>query len=142
MNPEYVVDIYGASLDDGTNVQLYFNSNGEGQIFYIKRVEEIYYIIMAKNSEKVLDAEMGGMESGTNIIQYSWTGNGSDNQLWELLPNSDGTYSFRNKLNGLYLDLSDGIAENGRNIQCYQGNNTLAQKFILTKVEDSVGDSE
>lgn len=142
VNLEYVVDIDHAYLEDGTNVQLYFNNNAENQIFYIKRVEEIYYVIMAKNSEKVLDAEMGGMESGANIIQCSLNGNGSDNQLWELLPNSDGTYSFRNKSNSLYLDLSDGVAENGRNIQCYEGNNTLAQKFILTRVEDLIEDSE
>lgn len=140
VNPEYVVDIYGASLNDCANVQLYFNSDGENQIFYIKKVEGNYYIIIAKNSGKVLDVEKGGLESGTNIIQYSLNGEGSDNQLWELLANSDGTYSFRNKLNGLYLDLSGGVAENERNIQCWEENDTLAQDFILTRVGDSAED--
>ena len=131
IDPRYVVEVYGASLDACANLQLYKYHNGDNQIFYIKRVYGNYYIIIAKHSGMVCDAEKGGTANGTNLLQYPINGDGSDNQLWELIINSNGTYSFRNKANGLYLDLDGAVAENERNIQCWGENDSSAQDFLL-----------
>ena len=53
-------------------------------------------------------------------------------QKWLLVKNSDGTYSFKSKLNEkLYLDIANGSSNNCTNVQVYEGNGSNAQKFRL-----------
>ena len=49
--------------------------------------------------------------------------------------NSDGSITFVSALDSNFvLDISSGIVQNNKNIQLYQSNGTVAQKFKLTRV--------
>ena len=58
--------------------------------------------------------------------------NGTIAQLWKIQENKDGTVTFVSKL-GTVLDVSGGLMQNGRNIQAYSPNGTIAQKWVLDK---------
>ncbi|MDE7424354.1 MAG: RICIN domain-containing protein [Lachnospiraceae bacterium] len=132
MNTNYVIDVYGSSKSDSANVQLYQNFYTTNQAFIIKKHSNGYYTISAVHSNKLLDVYECQTQNGANIIQCG--SNGGANQYWKIYRTCDGYYSFKSKLNGLYINVNGGIAENERNIQCYQKNNSLAQKFVLQPV--------
>lgn len=132
MNTNYVIDVYGSSKSDSANVQLYQNFYTTNQAFIIKKHSNGYYSISAVHSNKLLDVYECQTQNGANIIQCC--NNGGVNQYWKIYRTYDGYYSFKSKLNGLYINVHGGIAENERNIHCYQKNNSLAQKFVLQPV--------
>lgn len=113
------------SADSTTRQQYVFKGDGKG-----------YYTIQNVSSGLYLTAN--GTANGTAITQ---TGSASgDAQKWALKSLGSGYYYIINKSNGLYLDLSSSKVEAGNSIQCYKGNETNAQKWLLTSVTDS-GDS-
>ena len=50
----------------------------------------------------------------------------------------DGYYSIISKCNGLYLDVYGAMANNGTQMQIYEGNESNAQKFKLEKIETEI----
>lgn len=134
-NSKLGLDIANMSNGNGTNVQLWTESNivSKNQRFQITYKENGYYEILAQHSQKSLDVAGAGMTNGTNICQYQ--SNGTDAQRWIIKENGDGTYSIVSKLNGLYLDVAGAMIKDGGNIQVYQGNGSPAQKFKFEKVE-------
>lgn len=121
-------DISGFSNDNGANLQVW-NSQHK---FVFTRGSDGYYTIRALGSGKPLDVYCGNTANGTNITQYQSTN--TDNQKWVALSNSDGTWSFVSKCNGKYIDMNGGGApSNGKNLQCWAGNGTNAQKWVLQK---------
>ena len=77
-------------MANGTNVLLFTANNGKAnQQMYLHHVGNGYYAIMNMKSGKYLDVEWDKCVSGANIQQFTF--NGHDNQLWSVLPNTDGT---------------------------------------------------
>lgn len=132
LDQNYVLDVYGESYEDGANIQLYYNKWATNQGFLIKKESDGYYSISAIHSGKRLDVAGSGKQNETNVLQ--WSAHNGDNQRWKIVKTSDDYYSFVSKCNGLYLDVSGGRAANENNIQCYEGNGSKAQKFILAEV--------
>lgn len=132
INSNYVLDVYGASVDDEANIQIYHNCGTKNQGFIIRKQSDGYYTIEAIHSGKYLDVYKGQKINGANIIQYSE--NGGDNQKWQIVKTTDGYYSFISKINGLYMDVKDARAADEVNIQCHTANGSSAQKFILDSV--------
>ena len=111
-NPNLSVDIKDASRASAANVQLGYTSNTIRNEFNFIPDGNGYYVISTINSGHVLDVANGGMTSGTNVWQCS--PNGTDAQKWKIEYNSeDGTFSIISKKNGLYLDIANGIMQNG-----------------------------
>ena len=133
LDNNYVLDVNGASKEDGANVQIWQNGNVSNQRFNIVYVRDGYYKIISENSGKVLDVANASKDDGSNIQQF--TENGTAAQLWEIKDVGNGYYSFFSKCNGKCLDVSGGIVENGRNIQIFTSNGTNAQKFKLEKFQ-------
>ena len=76
------LEVSGAATDNGGNVQTWNDNQSAAQRFHIKaegQVEsgEWYYSITNVNSGKALDCVAGGVESGTNVQQYSPNGTGA-----------------------------------------------------------------
>lgn len=128
INSNYVVDINNVSMDNCAKVCLYQKNNQNNQKFYISHVRNGFYKIQAVHSGKVLDIYDNRTQAGTPIIQYTW--NGGNNQLWKIIKNADGTYTFRSGL-GTCLDAYGAIAGNNVKICSYTPNGTIAQKFYL-----------
>ena len=132
VNTNFVVDVYGAYMNDAANIQIYENLGGKNQVFLIQKQSDGYYTIAAVHSGKLLDVYENQKFSGANIIQC--VNNGGDNQKWRIVKTSDGYCSFISKSNGLYMDLENGTAIGGYNIRCWTGNGAKAQKFLLQSV--------
>ncbi len=77
-----VMDVDGASKNDGGNIHIWSNGNGDNQKFKIEKSGN-YYIITAVHSGKVVDVSGGSTASGTNVQQ--WTSNNTNAQKWKLI---------------------------------------------------------
>ena len=132
LDKNMVVDIAGASKENQANANLWEYKGEIQQKFKIQYDESGYYTIINLNSGKVLDAEWGGITTGTNVWQYE--DNGSDSQKWIIKETSDGYYNIISKLNGLYLDVANGSTNNGTNIQLFGKNESDAQKFLIKDI--------
>ena len=127
-----VLDVRGASTEDGATIQIYQNAYQTNQGFLIKNCGDGYYTITAIHSGKNLDVANSGKNNETKVLQ--WTAHNGDNQKWEIVKTSDNFYSFISKCNGLYLDVGGAVFKNQTHMQVYEGNNTIAQKFVLVGV--------
>lgn len=132
------LDVEAASSDLCANIQLYNNVLDDSQVFVVNYLGDGYYKITNKHSGKSLDVANGGMESGTNVWQYDYTGDNA--QKWIIKESGDGKYfNIVSAKNGLYLDVDGGIAENCRNIRTYSYNNTNAQNWKFIAFGNSTG---
>ena len=127
LNSSMVIDIAGASSDNGANAQLYTASNTDCQRFTLEAISSDTYVIRIKHSNKVLDVAGGGTTNGTNVWQYEY--NGTAAQQWQIKEAGNGYYYIISVLNGLYLDVDSALTSNGTNIQLYTGNSSNAQQF-------------
>ena len=131
VNKSYVLDVKGASVANGANVQLYKLNGTTAQKFKFVYCDG-YYLIVNIKSGKALDVEDGNLTPATNVQQWN-ASKTNDNQLFSVLQNDDGSYTFVNKATGLALDVKSGKAANGSNVQVYTSNGTAAQSFILKR---------
>lgn len=141
INGNYVIDVNGASLLDGANIQLYQDNGSNAQKFTFTKQSDGYYTIKNVNSGKMVDCFGAGKSKGTNICQYE--SNNTAAQRWKVTSVGNGYYTLTCKCNGLLIDVSGGISANGTNIQMYSANKSAAQKWklIKTNVSDSLNNS-
>ena len=132
INNKYVLDVLGASKDNGANVQLYEYSIGNQKRFNVKYLGDGYYSIVCVHSNKALDVKDASKEKGANVWQ--WEQNGTDAQKWIIKDAGNGYYNIISKCNGLYVDVSDAKAQNYTNIQMCNGNGLNAQKFKFSRI--------
>ena len=97
------LDVAGGSLKNGGNVQAYSRNGTLSQLFKAE-YRDGYYVLRNAGSGKVLDVTAGDVVPGTNIQQ--WDESPNDNQLFNLVRNEDGSYTFINKGTGLTLAVS------------------------------------
>ena len=134
INQKYVLDVNGASKNNGANVHLYEYSVDPQKRFKVKYLEDGYYSIIAEHSNKALDVKDASKAKGANVWQ--WEQNGTDAQKWIIKDAGNGTYNIISKCNGLYVDVHNANANNFTNIQMCDGNGLNAQKFVFKKAED------
>ena len=124
-----VIDIASGSSSNGANVQLY-NSNGTLAQLFSFEYHDGYYVIRNVKSQKVLDVAGGDLIPGANVQQ--WDGDSiNNNQLFAVIDNSDGTFSFVNKATGLALNIANGSDSARANVNGSLSNGAAAQKFTL-----------
>lgn len=136
-----VLDVYGASKDNGGNIQLFENDGSTSKRWRLqsagsetKNGQTVnYYKFINVNSGRALSIDGSTYSSGTNVAQYTLRDNG-DHQKWRLIPNGDG-YTIVPKYNeNLALDVSGGSSGNGTNIQLdTRGADKANQRWKLIK---------
>lgn len=112
-----VIDIAGASTEDGTNAQMYECNGTTAQKFQIYKIDngnnlgiindlgdKFTAYIKNTNSDKVLSCE-----SDDNIVQREKSGLAE--QMWQFIKKDDGSYKIMNCKTGLVLD-SGGTDDN------------------------------
>lgn len=134
LNTKFVLDVLGASNDDGANVQIYEYSDVPQKKYKVTYIGDGYYTIIASHSNKSLDVKSASKEKGANVWQYE--SNDTDAQKWVIKDAGNGYYSIISKCNNLYVDVLDARAQNFQNIQMCDGNGLDAQKFYFEKVEE------
>ena len=141
-----VLDVSGGNAKSGTAVQL-FDANGTYAQKWIATEEENgIRLVSALDENLVLDVVNGKSGQGTKI--QIWSDNGTPAQRWKLRTVediytemdqkaaentdalADGIYVVRSGLSRRQvLDVSGGSKENSANIQIYESNTTVAQKW-------------
>lgn len=139
--PQQCLDVKNGLKDRGTNVHLYKYNGSDAQKWRFFSAGNGYYYAMNKLG-CYLDVCGGSSKNSTNV--QTWTKNDSDAQKWKLSKTksdyvnvADGFYNINTKLmNSLVLDVTGNETANGTNIQTYNNNNTIAQKFRIQCVSD------
>lgn len=123
LNSNMVIDVSGGSTGDGANVQLWTADNVSQQRFALEPQSDDVYVIRATHSNKVLT-----VDTNNNNV-YQATCNWSNNQKWKIQEAGYGYYKLISLYNSCVLDIYNGSATNGQNVQVYSDNGSDAQQF-------------
>lgn len=116
--------------DNGTQLQIWdYVYGNQNQIFYFHDTGKGWRI-SSHLTGKVIEV------SNSSHNDYAQVGQWDTHELacarWDIIPNSDGTVSFRNRESGLYLNVcGGGNAPNGAKMIQYHNDGTVAMKFYL-----------
>lgn len=121
-----VMDVYGASMINGGNVQLFNSNNRSEQRFEITHVKDGYYKIIAEHSGRAFDVAGGSTKEGANLQQYGW--NQSEAQLWKFVDAGNGQFYITSKKNTV---ISRDSAK--ANIYMMKADGSSLQKWKLTE---------
>lgn len=130
-----VLDVYGASMSNGGNIQIWERNGTVAQDFVFSYDKSTgYYTIANTNSEKVLDVCGGDSAPGTNVWQYE--NNGTNAQKWSIEQTKDSMgnpcYEIYSAAGGgCCLDVAGADASKGTNVWAYAHNGSDAQKWRL-----------
>ncbi|MGE9980850.1 RICIN domain-containing protein [Collinsella sp. SGI.184] len=125
-NSAAALDVVGGSLKNGGNVQTHSRNGTLSQLFKAEYCDG-YYVLCNAGSGKVLDVTAGDVVPGTNIQQ--WNESPNDNQLFSVVRNEDGSYTFINKGTGLTLAVS------GSNVVAATPGDSVQTSFALIEQE-------
>jgi glucosylceramidase len=133
-NSGLCLDVTGMSTSEGVQLQQWACSGGSNQIFHFAAVQGGYEII-AQNSGLLLNVEGGvsATENGAPIIQ--WPNSGETNEIWNLVPYSDGSYSIKSLSSGKCVDVTGDLTSDGAKIQQWQCTGNANQKWSLVAVQ-------
>ena len=126
-NGAVALDVAGGSLNNGGNVQTY-SCNGTLSQLFKAEYRDGYYVLRNAGSGKVLDVAAGDVVPGTNVQQ--WDESPNDNQLFSVVVNEDGSYSFINRATGLMLAVS------GSNLVAAIVGDSVQTSFVFAEQED------
>lgn len=138
-NSSMMLDISGASISNGGNVQVYSMNSTLAQKFDIRYVGNGYYKIIATHSNMVLDVVNASTKSGANLWQY--TSNGTDAQLWKFIDAGNGYYYLKSKLGMIAAPVSSNI-KNGTNVAMTALTGKDNQKWMLEDLSRPISDGK
>lgn len=126
----YLLDVDRALTEDGTNIQIFTDTKADAQLFkFIKNDDDTYYILTKSSNDKsCLTIADDSTKSGASVIQSTLVK--SDSQKWKLTQvqptgnsiDTNYTYMIKNVNSGLYLEVKDGLASDGANVQQWGAN--------------------
>lgn len=139
--PRRCLDVQNGSGKSGVNVQLYKYNGSDAQLWRFYRAENGYYTVCNKLGY-YLDVAGGIAGNNTNVWVYK--SNQTNAQKWRLVQTeseyinvADSLYFLNTKVgNNMVLDVSGNDTRDGANIQIYQKNSSIAQKFKIQRMAD------
>ena len=130
---DMVLDIDGAFLHNGANLQTWTYVEQPQQEFEVKCDPNGYYTIKNINSKKVLDVKNGIGKPKNNVWQYE--ANGSNAQKWIIKDLGWGIYNIVSACNDMYLTVSENTAKCGTNVEINKSKANNAQMFVFEEVK-------
>jgi O-glycosyl hydrolase len=131
-NSGLVMDVTGASTQDGTQViQWYENGNANQQWAFVG-LGAGYYKVVSRNSGLLLDVTGESLLDGASVIQ--WHDHDGANQHWSIADTGDGSYTLINQNSGLLLDVSGGSTDAGANVIQWHDDAGASQQWTLVQV--------
>ena len=139
-----VLDVAGAGMTNGTNVQQYEVNGTESQQWFIKDNEDGTYSIVSRLNGLYLNIENGEIKEGSNINVYEENGGDSQKFKFEKVEEErceqlieNGTYTISTALNSnMVFDIAEGSYQNGANLQLWGSTGAQQQKFEVTYNEE------
>lgn len=134
----YSMDVYNASKTNGTNLQIFSYNKSDAQKWIIKDVGNGYYSIISLCNNLSLDVYNASTINGTKIQLYESNGTNAQkfkfNEVKEVGSKTinDGYYFIGSSLNNnKVLDIANGTIAQNTNVQIYDINSSLAQKWYI-----------
>lgn len=131
------LDNEGGNMTNGNNVSMYIKNGTLNQNWYFVPVGEKtvadgrYYILSAKDTGYRMDRQGNGDPVNETNVQL-WTNTGEQDEYFEVKYMGDGSYTIGY---GKYmLDVSAGGVANKTNLQMYEDNGLLTQRWIIEHV--------
>lgn len=132
-----VLDVPGASHDDGANVQLWDANRSDAQKWRVSYDSQGLATITNVASGKVLDAQWGSSRPGTNVDQ--WSSNGTRAQKWRITSGDQGRVKIVSALDpAIVLDVAAANASAGANVGLWNANGSDAQAFSFIPTQPKV----
>ena len=132
------MDVYNADKTNGTNLQIFSYNKSDAQKWIIKDMGDGYYSIISLCNNLSLDVDNASTANGTKIQLYESNGTKAQkfkfNEIEEVGNKTinDGYYFIGSSLNNnKVLDIENGIIAENTNIQIYDINSSLAQKWYI-----------
>ena len=125
-----VLDVPGASKDEGTAVQLFARNDSDAQTFEFEKTDDGFYIIKNTRSGLYLTlyTTWAELRNATAVTQQGYYGGLS--QKWCIKSAGNGQYVISSAMDcSMVLDVSGGVAQNGSAVQAYTDNGTAAQRW-------------
>ncbi|GHV34497.1 hypothetical protein FACS18949_10670 [Clostridia bacterium] len=127
-----VLDVSGASWENGAGLILYQPTGGSNQVFSFRRQLDGSYIITPKHSGLPIEVSNSSKEIEGRIQQWALA-DGYPCKRWFLV--ADGSaWKIVNANSNLCMDVSGAVDQNGQPIWQYTDNGTLAQRFRMEPV--------
>ncbi|SER61285.1 Chitinase, GH18 family [Butyrivibrio fibrisolvens] len=127
------LDISGASLENGTNVQQWTINGTDAQAFEISQEADGSYVITSVMNGKSLDIKYWTWENGGNI--QMWDNRGSDNQKWYINDAGNGYVYITSKYNGRCLEVEGASTDAGANVWQWDYLGNANQQWRLEVIE-------
>jgi peptidoglycan hydrolase-like protein with peptidoglycan-binding domain len=128
-----VVDINGASKENGATAHIWPSNSGDNQKFAFVRLSDGTYKITVAHSERSLEVRNSSLSDGADVAQWDYDANYACKR-WYVVACGDDYYKFINKNSGKALDVSGNGTADGTNLQQWTDNGTDAQRFRLIPV--------
>ena len=126
------IDIKGGTMADGSNVIIYTANGGDNQRWILVPVPAftsggIYELrSMLKTS---MCADVTGDSRGSNVMLYERSG--ENGQKFIVTEESNGQWSLQNVSSGMFVDVADGAASAGTNVQQWDDTDQRAQRWKM-----------
>jgi len=100
-----------------------------------------YYSIKSKLDGNVIDIQGAATKAGAGLDAYPQKTSGSDNQLWEFVPDpgKSGYYFIKSKLNGNVVDIQGASTKAGALLDAYTQKSSGADNQLWEFVADPAG---
>lgn len=134
------LDVAGAGMTNGTNVQQYTSNGTDAQRWIIRENGDGTYSIISKLNGLYLDISGGLIKDGKNIRVYEGNGSIAQKFKFEKVEKAtckkvleDGVYKIKAAVgSNMYLDISGGSYNNSANLQIWSNSAVQQQKFQVT----------
>ncbi len=143
INSAKVIDIKDGVNKPGNNVQQYDNNGTPAQKWIIKDLGNGEYNIISKLDNLYLDLSQESVTNGTKVQVSEEDGTKSQKFKFVKITNKseraieEGNYRIAvGTKNSVGLDISGGSTENEANVQLWQYDESIQQKFIVTYEDD------
>jgi beta-glucanase (GH16 family) len=121
------VDVAGASMADGGNIQQATCNTNLAQVFDVTSTSTGVYKLRNVGSGKAIDVSSSSTADGANVQQ--WADNGTNAQRFRASRTLGNRYVLTNVNSGKCVDVTGASLNDGANIQQWGCNGTGAQQF-------------
>ena len=136
---EKSLDVAGAGMRSGTNVQQYASNGTDAQMWIIRENLDGTYSIQSKVNGLYIDVAGGLIQNGSNIQMYEANESQAQKFVFEKVEKptcnqklEDGVYKISTALNSnMCLDIAEGSYNNQANLHIWDGGIVQQKKFEL-----------
>lgn len=137
------LDVYGSGKTNTTNLQLYSYNDTPAQKWILKETNDGYYNIISYCNGLSIDVSSARAINGANIWLYEQNGTNAQKFKFNKVENigsksiDDGYYFIASAINrNKNFDVSGGNMTPKNNVQIYDTNSTLAQKWHIKYINN------